>query len=91
MKFKKVPMRMCLGCRESKPKKEILRIVKNKENVISIDDTGKAHGRGAYVCKRKSCLEKTIKGRKLEKVFEKAIDPGLYDMLRMRMEDVDEE
>lgn len=91
MKFKKVPMRMCVGCKESKPKKELLRIVKNKENVISVDDTGKMHGRGAYICRRKSCLEKTIKGKRLERVFEITIDPEIYDMLRMRMEGADEE
>ncbi len=90
MKQKKVPMRMCLGCKELKPKKELLRIVKNKENIISIDNTGKMHGRGAYVCRQKSCLEKVIKGKRLEKAFEIDISPEIYDILRIRTEETDE-
>ncbi|NSW90733.1 MAG: YlxR family protein [Firmicutes bacterium] len=90
MKQKKVPMRMCLGCKESKPKKELIRVVKNKENVISVDLTGKMHGRGAYVCRQKSCLEKAIKGKRLEKSFEMVISPEIYDILRKQMEEIDE-
>ncbi|MFR9296495.1 MAG: RNase P modulator RnpM, partial [Aedoeadaptatus pacaensis] len=55
-KTKKVPLRKCVGCSESKPKKELIRIVKNKEQEVFIDETGKANGRGAYVCKDIRCL-----------------------------------
>ena len=59
-------MRMCLGCQEMKPKKELIRVVKNKENEISIDFTGKKPGRGAYICRSLSCFEKARKGKGLK-------------------------
>lgn len=90
MKQKKVPMRMCLGCRESKPKKSLIRIVKNKENEISVDFTGRMHGRGAYICRSKSCLEKAVKGKRLEKNFEMVINPEILDILNMQMEEINE-
>ena len=61
--MKKIPMRRCLGCMESKPKKELLRVVKTTEGEIVLDMTGKKNGRGAYICKSVSCLEKAIKLR----------------------------
>lgn len=79
---KKVPMRMCVGCNEMKPKKEIVRIVKAQDNTISIDATGKKSGRGAYICYNIECLEKARKGKKLEKAFQQAIKPEIYDALR---------
>ena len=79
MKQKKVPMRMCVGCKELKPKKELMRIVKNKENEIFIDFTGKANGRGAYICRQNVCLEKAIKSKMLERTFGVAIDPNIRD------------
>lgn len=66
MKQKKIPMRMCLGCQEMRPKKELIRVVKNKENEISLDFNGKKPGRGAYLCKSISCFEKARKGRSLK-------------------------
>ncbi len=83
-------MRMCLGCRESKPKKSLIRIVKNKENEISVDLTGKMHGRGAYICQDRSCLEKAVKGKRLEKNFEMMINPEIFDILKKQMEEIDE-
>ena len=82
MKQRKIPMRMCLGCQEMKPKKELMRIVKNKENEISVDFTGKMPGRGAYVCKSAACLEMSIKAKRLEKAFESQIGPEVYEILK---------
>ena len=69
MKEKKVPMRMCVGCREMKPKKELLRVVKSPEGVVSIDTTGRKPGRGAYVCRSADCLKRAIKQKQLERAF----------------------
>lgn len=86
MKQKKVPLRMCLGCQEMKPKKELIRIVRDKEGGVSVDFTGKKAGRGAYVCKDAACLEKARKGRRLEKAFEAPIGEDVYDMLKQQLE-----
>ena len=80
--MKKIPQRKCIGCNTSKNKKELLRIVKNKENEINIDKTGKLQGRGAYVCNNIECLEKIIKSNKLEKTFEIKISDDIYNKLR---------
>lgn len=87
---KKVPVRMCLVCKELKPKETMFRIVKNKENIITIDNTGKMNGHGAYVCKKKSCLEKLIKSKKLDMVFKTAVNLEIYEILRMQMEDMED-
>ena len=89
MKQKKVPLRMCLGCQEMKAKRELIRIVKNKENEISVDFTGKKQGRGAYICKSLECFEKARKGKRLEKAFESKIDEDIYEMLKKQLEDMD--
>ena len=59
-----------MGCNEKKPKKELIRIVKNKDGIISIDRTGKQEGRGAYICDNVACLDKVVKSKRLEKVLE---------------------
>jgi predicted RNA-binding protein YlxR (DUF448 family) len=82
MKAKKIPQRMCIGCQEMKPKKELIRVVKNSEGTIKVDLTGKAPGRGAYICKNVQCLEKAIKGKRLEKNFETKIDDNIFQRLR---------
>ena len=79
-------MRMCLGCQEMKPKKELIRIVKNKENEISVDFTGKKPGRGAYICRNVSCFDKARKGKRIEKAFESSISEEIYDILREQLE-----
>ncbi len=61
---------MCVACREAKPKRELIRIVKNKEGVVSVDTTGKAQGRGAYLCPNVSCLEKAYKIKALNRALE---------------------
>ncbi len=80
--MKKQPERTCMGCNEKKTKKELIRIVKNKENEISIDRTGKMPGRGAYICDDIQCLEKLIKSKRLEKVFDIKISNEIYEKLR---------
>jgi len=83
---KKIPMRQCLGCREMKPKRELIRVVRSPEGAISLDFRGKAPGRGAYVCPNPQCLKKAIKGRALEKAFSASIPPEIYQRLEQEME-----
>ncbi len=75
---KNIPLRMCCVCRESKDKKELLRIVKNKEGEIFIDPTGKANGRGAYICKNGTCAEEAEKKRALERSFKVSVGKELF-------------
>lgn len=82
MKVKKIPQRMCIGCQEMKPKKELIRVVKNSEGTINVDLKGKAPGRGAYICKNIQCLEKAIKAKRFEKNFETKIDESVFQRLR---------
>ncbi len=81
MKPKKITMRMCLGCSEMKPKKELIRVVKSPEGDISLDFTGKKSGRGAYICRSKDCFEKARKGRKFEKSFSCKIEEVIYEAM----------
>ena len=83
---KKIPMRQCLGCREAKPKKELIRVVRSPEGQISLDFKGKASGRGAYVCPDPRCLKKAIKARALERAFSAQIPPEIYERLESQME-----
>jgi len=77
-KVKKIPLRMCVGCQEMKPKKQLLRLVRTPEAMIEIDPTGKRAGRGAYICLDAECLKKARKGRRLEKVFKSPVPPSVY-------------
>jgi len=70
MKPKKVPMRMCVGCREMKPKRELIRVVRSPEGEVSLDPVGKKPGRGAYVCRNENCLKRAIKQKQLERQLE---------------------
>ena len=83
---KKIPMRQCLGCREMKPKKERIRVVRSPEGDISLDFKGKASGRGAYVCPNSQCLKKSIKAKALERAFSTQIPPEIYEALEIEME-----
>ena len=80
--MKNIPQRTCIGCNEKKDKKDFIRIVKDNQNNISIDKTGKANGRGAYICDSIECLEKAIKNKRIEKSFKMAIDEEVYKKLR---------
>lgn len=86
MKTKKIPMRMCLGCSQMKPKKELVRVVKSPEGEISIDLTGKKSGRGAYICRNAECLRLARKARRLEKSFSCKIDEAVYDRMEEELE-----
>lgn len=81
-KVRKIPQRMCVGCQEMKPKKEMIRVVKTPENSIEIDLTGKRPGRGAYVCPKEECLQKAIKARRLEKALHHVISTEIIDVLK---------
>ena len=76
------PQRTCMGCNTKKDKKDLIRIVKNKENEVSIDRTGKKEGRGAYICDDIQCLEKVIKSKRLEKILDIKISEEIYENLR---------
>ena len=78
-------MRRCIGCYESKPKKELVRIVKKTDGEIVLDDKGKINGRGAYLCNDIKCLDKVIKGKKLNKEFETDISKEVYDNLKSQI------
>jgi predicted RNA-binding protein YlxR (DUF448 family) len=67
MKPRRVPMRMCVGCREMQPKKELLRVVRTPDGKLEVDRTGKKSGRGAYICPRRRCLDAALKGKRLQK------------------------
>lgn len=71
-----------MACNEQKEKQELLRIVKSKDGMIEVDLTGKKNGRGAYICKKEECLNKIIKTKKLERIFEKEIDSSIYESIR---------
>ncbi|MDO4815313.1 MAG: YlxR family protein [Bacillota bacterium] len=83
---KKIPMRQCLGCREMKPKRELIRAVKSPEGEVSLDFRGKASGRGAYICPNPDCLKKAIKAKALERAFSTAIPQSVYAELEKQME-----
>ena len=86
---KKIPMRQCVGCREMKPKKELIRVVRSPEGAISLDFRGKAPGRGAYLCPDSACLKRAVKSKALERSFEMAIPQEIYDDLLNKMEEGD--
>ncbi|HIU30958.1 MAG TPA: YlxR family protein [Candidatus Caccousia avistercoris] len=81
MHQKKIPMRMCTGCGQMKPKKELVRVVKSPEGEISLDLTGKKPGRGAYVCRSADCLKAARKARRLERAFSCQISAELYERM----------
>ncbi|MCL2495402.1 MAG: YlxR family protein [Oscillospiraceae bacterium] len=78
---KKIPMRKCLGCNEMKPKRELIRVVRSPEGAISLDKTGKANGRGAYVCPNPECFKKLRKRKSLERAFKCQIPAEVYEGL----------
>ena len=82
MKAKKIPARMCVGCREMKAKKELIRVVRSSEGNIALDLTSKAPGRGAYLCQNPACLERAIKTKALERALEHKIDEQVLEQLR---------
>ena len=79
-------MRMCVGCREMKPKKELIRVVRQPSGQVLLDRTGKAAGRGAYVCPDSACLEKARKSKVLERTLEASIEPAVYEQLAKELD-----
>ena len=86
MKPKKIPMRMCVGCREMKEKRELIRVVRTPEGQVELDATGKRSGRGAYVCRQADCLKRSIKQKQLERQLEITLTPEITDALTAEME-----
>lgn len=85
MHEKKIPMRKCTGCGEMKPKKELIRVVRSPEGEVSLDDTGKKPGRGAYLCPNQACLAKARKGKRLERAFGVQIPDAVYDEMNEKL------
>ena len=88
-KTKKVPMRKCLGCMQSFPKIELIRVVRTPENQVCIDLTGKKSGRGAYLCKDKACLKKAIKAKRLQSNLEVQISDELIEALTKELDNIE--
>lgn len=86
MAVKKVPMRSCCGCKEKKPKRELVRIVRSPEGEVSFDITGRKAGRGVYICKDPACLLKAKKSRALSRALECEIPDEVYEKLEGEME-----
>ena len=90
MKPKKIPMRMCVGCREMKEKKTLIRVVRNPEGEVSIDPTGKKSGRGAYVCRNPECLKRAIKQKQLERQLDVTLPEETVQALTAAMNELTE-
>ena len=86
MKPKKIPMRMCVGCREMKPKKELIRVVRSPEGEVSLDPIGKKPGRGAYVCRNAACLQRAIRQKQLERQLETQLSEETSAQLQQTLE-----
>ncbi len=84
---RKQPMRLCTGCQEMKPKKELVRVVKPKEGEIALDLTGRANGRGAYICRNLACLQSARKARRFERAFACKIPDEVYDRMEEALQD----
>lgn len=93
MSNKKIPMRQCVGCRQMKAKKEMIRVIKTgsgeEETTISLDATGRKNGRGAYICPNSECLAAAIKSKGLERSFKMPIPKDVYEMLTKEMEELE--
>ena len=86
---RKIPQRMCLGCREHKDKKELVRVVRSPEGTVSVDLTGKKNGRGAYVCRSKDCLKKARKQKAISKALNCEITDEVFEQLLEQIEEDD--
>ena len=86
MKTRKIPMRMCVGCREMKEKRTLIRVVRSPEGIISLDPTGKKSGRGAYVCRQEACLCRAIKQHQLERQLQTSLSEEVSDSLQTELE-----
>ena len=87
MTAKKIPMRKCMGCMEAKPKKELVRVVRQTDGAVCVDATGRKNGRGAYLCPSRTCLQKAQKARRLERALECTISEDVYAALEAQIEE----
>ena len=85
MAAKKIPMRQCIGCREMRPKQELIRVVRPPEGELTVDFRGKMNGRGAYLCPDTACLKKAVKSRALERAFSAQVPAEVYETLEEQM------
>lgn len=85
MAVKKIPMRMCTACREMKPKRDLIRVVKTTDGEIKLDTTGRLNGRGAYICKSSECFEKARKTNALARAFEMRVSEDVYNQLETEL------
>lgn len=83
---RKAPMRQCVGCQEMKNKKEMIRVIRTKEDEFLLDATGKKNGRGAYICPDPECFKKAVKNKGLERSFKQKIPETVYEALEKEME-----
>lgn len=83
---RKMPVRQCVGCQEMKNKKEMIRVIRTKEDEFLLDGTGKKNGRGAYICPDRECLKKAVKNKGLERSFKQKIPETVYEALEKEME-----
>jgi len=83
---KKIPQRQCMGCRERKAKKEMIRVVRSPEGKVSLDFGGKMNGRGAYICPNPDCLKRALKSKALDRSLEVTIPEEVYERLAKEME-----
>ena len=87
---KKIPQRQCMGCRERKAKRELIRVVRTPEGEVPLDFGGKMNGRGAYICHQSECLKKAIRSKALDRSLEVTIPEDVYARLQREMEDAHE-
>ena len=83
---KKIPQRQCMGCRERRPKRELLRVVRGTDGTVSLDFSGKLNGRGAYICPKAECLQKAQKTKALERSLEAEVPEQVYERMRKELE-----
>lgn len=86
MKIRKVPLRRCIGCREMKEKKSLIRVVRNQEGQVAVDPTGRMNGRGAYICRDPECFAKARKSRALNREFSADIPEEVYEEVARQLE-----
>ncbi len=84
---KKVPMRQCVGCRERRPKRELIRIVRAPDGAVILDCSGKANGRGAYLCRNTECLRKAVRSNALERVLDAKVSEDVLTRLGKELEE----
>ncbi len=85
-KVRKIPQRMCVGCRLMKNKKELIRVVRTPDGNIELDETGKKSGRGAYICRDANCLAAAVKGKRLQKALEQEIGADIIETIRVKLQ-----